>query len=225
MTAADQHTAPTTREARAERLEDRFTTPVVVAALAAVPATFLSMLEGAAGVVGEVVNWASLAVFLVEAVVLFFVTDHRMAWLRRHAAVVALTAIAVPAVVYAVAPVQALRLLAVVRGVGALRIIRVNRILRAGRVVRRRAGIGGRLATGVTIGVTVLAAVFAALVLADPTSTTRAVLDAAYARLGVAVVVAAGAIVGAATYVVVRFRDADEPDEDRGAMGDRGEGT
>lgn len=202
---------PSARERRAARLEGRFTVPVIVAALAAVPATFLSMLDGAPGLVGEVVNWASLAVLVAETVVLFVVTDHRIAWLRRHAATVGLTAIAVPAVVYAVAPAQALRLLTVLRGLGALRILRVNRIVRAGRILRRRGGFDGRAGAFVTVVLTVLAAAFAALVLADPTSTTRVVLDAAYERFGALVVVAAGVIVAAATFVVVRFRL--EPDD------------
>lgn len=206
MTGVDEQREPSTRETRARRLEERFGLPVIVAALASVPATFLSMLEGMPAAVGEAVNWASLGVLVSETVVLFVVTDHRGSWLRRHAPVVALTVVAVPAVVYAVAPVQALRLLGVLRGVGALRILRVGRIVRAGRVLRRRAGLDGRLAAGLTIVLTLLAAVFAALVLADPTSTTRAVLDAAYARFGGALVVAAGAIVAVATYVVVRFR-------------------
>lgn len=197
------------RDEIAARAEERFTVPVVAAALASVPATFLTMMEGSAATLGSVLNYATLAVFASESVVLFVLAGDRLGWLRRHRLPVILTLATVPAVLLALGPVQALRLLRFVRVLGALRIIRVARIVRAGRVLRQRAGLEG-LPARVAVGTaSLLAAVFVALVLADPSSATRRFLDSTlgdYGPAGVVAVLVAGALLAAATFVVVRNR-------------------
>lgn len=191
---------------RADRWERRFTTPVVVAALASVPATFLTMLDGTAATFGHAVNYLSLAVFAAEATILFALAGDRLAWMRRHKVPILVTLATVPAVVFAVGPVQVLRVLRFVRVLGALRILRVGRILRAGRILRERAGLEGRAAK-VSVGLaSALAAVFVALVLADPSSTTRRFLDDTAGNLGLPAVILAGVLLGGATFVVLRYR-------------------
>lgn len=213
MTESDSRTAD-----RAEALERKLALPVIVAALVSVPAVFLTTLDGAAAQMGSVLNWASLAVLTGESVVLFLAAEDRMRWLREHRGMVAVALLAIPAVVFAVGPAQIFRL---VRFIGALRVIRVNRILKAGRILRTRAQLEGVWRNAVAIGVTVIAAVFVALVLTDQTSQTRAWIDEFAQRFGVAPVVVAGLILGAATFVVVRHRvvgdDEEEADDEDGA--------
>lgn len=190
----------------AARAEERFTVPVIVAALASVPATFLTMAEGRAELVGNVVNYLTLAVFAAETVVLFVLAGDRLQWLREHKYMVGVTLVTIPAVVFALGPVQLLRLVRFVRVLGALRILRVGRILRAGRVLRERAGLDG-WAWRASIGaLSVLAAAFVALTLADPSSESRQLLAGVLERLGAPAIVLAGLLLGGATFVVLRYR-------------------
>lgn len=192
---------------RAEELEGRFTVPVILAALASVPAMFLTALEGRPGQVGTAINYATLAVFVAEAVVLFALAGDRRRWLRDHWLLTGVALATVPAVVFAVGPVQVLRL---IRFVGALRVLRVRRIFKAGRILRERAGVSGRLSTALAVAVTVLAAAFVAIVLSDPTGQTRRLLDQsvvpAVQRLGLLPTIVAGLLLAGATVVVWRAR-------------------
>lgn len=195
---------------RADVLQERLAVPVLVAALASIPAVFLTLFDDPARTAGAVLNTLSGAVLVAEVVVLFAVSERKWAWLKRNRALVGMAGLVVPAVVFAVGPVQLLRL---VKVVGALRIIRVGRILKAGRVVRERAGLGERWQKVVGFGVSVLVAVFVAVVLSDPTSHSRQMLDGALGWLGITGVILAGAVLGIATYVVRTTRD-------RGPSGD-----
>lgn len=192
---------------RAEELEGRFTVPVILAALASVPAMFLTALEGRPAQVGTAINYATLAVFVAEAVVLFALAGDRRRWLRDHWLLTGVALATVPAVVFAVGPVQVLRL---IRFVGALRVLRVRRIFKAGRILRERAGVSGRLSTALAVAVTVLAAAFVAIVLSDPTGQTRRLLDEsvvpAVQRVGLLPTVVAGLLLAGATVVVWRAR-------------------
>ena len=177
--------------------------PVLLAALAAVPATFLSMLEGSPARVGEAVNWLSLGVLTAESVVLLALASDRRGWLRTHRLPLLVALATIPAVVLALGPVQVVRL---VRFAGALRIARVGRILRAGRVLRRRLGPDHPLARAVVAGMSVVTAAFVALVLADPTSQTRQLVNGVLGRYGALPPLIAGTIVAAATFVAARRR-------------------
>lgn len=197
---------------RADRLAERLAVPVLVAALASIPATFLTLLDGAWAATGSALNLVSGGVLVAEAVVLYVVAGDKRAWVRRNRWLVVLALLMVPAVVLAVGPVQLLRLL---RLVGALRIIRVRRILKAGQIIRERHELDHRWSRAVTWGLTLLAAGFVAVVLADPSSTSRAWLESVTARVGVLGVLVAGLVVGVATYVVRsnrREEDATEQD-------------
>jgi CsoR family transcriptional regulator, copper-sensing transcriptional repressor len=194
---------PAPVNARAAEAERRFTGPVVLAALASVPATFLTLLDGPAAVAGSVLNAATLAVFSAEAVVLFALAEDRRAWVRRHRYLLLVTIATIPAVLFALGPVQVLRVL---RAVGALRVLRVRRILRAARTLRTRAGLTGPLARGLTALTALACAAFTAVVLADPTSSSRQALDGTMRRFGIVPVLAAGALLAGATYVLARAR-------------------
>ena len=173
--------------------------PVLLAALASVPAVFLTLLDEPARSAGTLINTLSGAVIVAEVVVLFAVSDDKWGWLRRNPGRVALGAAVVAAVIFAVGPLQLLRL---TKTLGALRILRASKLLTAGRILRQRAGLQGPWQQAVGVGLTVLTAVFVALVLSDPTSHSRRVLDGALHWLGVTGVILAGAVLAIATYVL-----------------------
>jgi CsoR family transcriptional regulator, copper-sensing transcriptional repressor len=191
-------------EDRADRAARKLAVPVLIAALASIPATFLTLFEGTVATAGNALNTASGVVLVAETVVLLALAGDKRAWLRRNRWLVGLTIVIVPAVIFAVGPVQILRL---ARVVGALRIIRVRRIFKAGRIIRERHGLDGRWGRILTIGVTLLTAGFVAVVLADPTSRSRQVLDDTLGGFSTLGIVLAGLVVAGATYVVMRDRD------------------
>ena len=192
---------------RADRWQERLAIPVIVAALASVPAIFLTLFDDPYETVGSTINMVSGGVLIAEAVVLFAVSEDRLTWLRNNLWLVALAAVMIPAVVFAVGPVQLLRL---VRVVGALRIIRVKRIFKAGKILRRRAGLNRWWQRIVGFAITALIAAFVGLLLADPSSESRQLLEEATDRFGVAGVLVAGLLLGGATWVVLRYRGDDE---------------
>lgn len=209
---------PTVPVDRADRVAQRLAVPVLVAALASVPAVFLTLFDEPYRSAGTALNTLSGVVLIAETVVLLAVSEHRLQWVRRNPWLVGLAALMIPAVVFAVGPVQLLRL---VRLVGALRIIRVGRIVKAGRIMRQRAGLDTvweRITSGLLIA---LVAAFVALVLADPTSESRRLLDGALQRFGLIGVLLAGALLGAATYIARTQREASADD---GPHGDHADG-
>lgn len=184
--------------------EERLAVPVLVAALASVPAVFLTLLDDPYSTAGTVVNWASGAVLVAEAVVLFAVSTDRRRWLRRHAWLLVLTLVVIVGVVLAVGPVQVLRLL---RVFGALRLVRAGRIIKAARLLRERAGLTGRWSRVPAAIGGLLTAVFVAVILADPTSTSRRLLEGTLGEVGgVVTAVVAGLVLAVATFVVMRQR-------------------
>ena len=192
---------------RYEHWEQRLTVPVVVAALASVPAVFLTLLDGVYETVGLTVNYAAGAVLVAETVVLAVLARDVRAWARQHRWLIGVTVLMVPAVVLAVGPVQLLRL---VHLVGALRFSRASRIIRASNAVRRRAGLTGWRGHLLSGSAGLLVAVFVAVVFSDPTSASRQLLDRALERggtvLSVAVVITGGLVLALSTYVVARSR-------------------
>lgn len=183
---------------RADEFERRMTVPVLVAALASIPAVFLTRAAGTASVIGYVLNWASLGVLVGESAVLLWLSGSVRVWLRRYRWQLIVVAAAVPAVVFVVGPVQLLRL------VQALYVFRARRIVRAGQVVVHRLGLGARLGRWVFAAVVVLAAVFVTIVLADPHSRSRHVVDWIVARIGLVPTILVGLAVAGAAYLVVR---------------------
>lgn len=200
---------------RAQRWEDRLALPVLLAALASVPAVFLTLAQEPYATVGTVVNWLSGAVLVSETVVLLVVSRDRWAWLRRNWLLIALTLGVVAAVVLAVGPLQLLRL---VRVFGALRVVRAGRIVKAVRLLRREGGGGGRWVNVASVVLAVAGVVFVVVVLADPTSASRQLIDDWVGpQLGVALVVLAGLVLAAATFVVARNRQREDRAQEAGA--------
>lgn len=196
------------RDARADRVEERLALPVIIAAAVSVPAVFLTVLtDGTSASIGNALNWASLAVLTAESVVLFLLTGHRLAWLWQHRWKLLVLAVAIPAVIFVVAPAQSLRLMfRIIQFVGALRVLRAGRIIKAGRVLARRIGWDGRWRYLPILAGSVVAAGFVAVVLSDPTSTTRQLIGGLSGWLQVALAVVAAGILAAATFLVLRYR-------------------
>lgn len=204
---------PAEGRSRERHWEERLALPVLVAALASVPAVFLTLLDQPYETVGRVTNWATGAVLVSETVVLFAVSEDKRDWLRRHLWLVLLTVAVIIAVVLAIGPVQLLRLL---RVVGALRLVRAGRIVKAGRILRERAGLSGRWAQLPTVAASLLVAAFVVVVLTDPTSRTRVLIDDVLGRTGGTVAaVVAGLLLAGATFVVMRQRQRDRAEEQR----------
>ncbi|WP_278235176.1 hypothetical protein [Isoptericola sp. AK164] len=191
-----------------ERWERRFAWPVIVAALASVPAVWLTLLSEPYATVGTVGSLLTGAVLLAETVVLFAVSGDKRRWVWQHRWLVVVTLAIVVSAVLAIGPTQLLRL---VRAVGALRLLRARHIVRAGRRVMDHSRLDKRwerVLTGVIIAVV---AAFVAVVLADPTSQSRVLLESlvggpAYVWL----VLLAGLLLSAAVFVLVRARLRDD---------------
>ncbi|MFU8840331.1 MAG: hypothetical protein ACNA8R_06380 [Nitriliruptoraceae bacterium] len=188
---------------RQQRVERAIALPVLIAALASVPAVFLTLFDGRVAQTGSILNGISGAVLIAEAVVLFAVAPDKRRWLSDNRWLVALSVAVLLAVVFAIGPVQLLRL---VRVFGALRIVRVKRIFKAGAIVQERYARDQRWQRATTVLVTVLCATFVAIVLADPTSQSRVWAETAYGWLGPARAVLAGVIIAGATFIVARRR-------------------
>ncbi|MGY2082388.1 hypothetical protein [Blastococcus sp. SYSU DS0539] len=206
---------------REEHWQERLALPVLVAALASIPAMFLTVAEGTLGTAGHVIDVVSGLVLVAETVILLVVAENKRAWLRGHLGLVALTVAVVVAVVFALGPVQILRL---VRTVGALRILRAGRIVKAARSVSDRLGFTGRLAHVAAAGAGVLVAVFVGVVLADPTSRSRDLLTSVLGPISTPLIIAlsgvAGIVLGVATYLLARDPGAGSDAEDDGAPDD-----
>lgn len=204
--------------AREERWQQRLAVPVLVAALAALPAMFLTTFRGAWGTAGHVVDALSGAVLVAETVILLVVAEDRRAWIRGHLGLIGLTLLVVLAVVFALGPVQVLRL---VRTIGALRVLRAGRIVKAARILRERSGATGRLAHVLSVGAGLLVAVFVGVVLADPTSRSHTLVEWVVDDVSTPVVVItsglAGVLLGAATYLLARDPGSGADAEEAGA--------
>lgn len=203
---------------RADRVAERIAIPVLIAALASVPAVFLTLLDQPYETIGTGLNTLSGAVLIAETLVLLAVSENRWAWIKRNRWLVLLVLAIIPAVVFAIGPVQLLRL---ARVVGALRIIRVKRIFKAGKLVRERAGLNRTWERVIGVAVTVLCAAFVAVMLVDPTSTqqlnqlqseSQDAFGNVVNRLGWIGIALAGVILFAATYIVWTNRKRDRSD-------------
>lgn len=187
-----------------EHWEQRLALPVIIAALASVPAVFLTLLDSPYETVGNVVNWLSGAVLVAETVVLFAVSRDKGEWISRHKWLLLLTALVILGVVLAIGPVQLLRLL---RVFGALRLVRAGRIVKAARIMRDRLGLTGQWSKVSYAVAALLVAAFVGVILADPTSRSRRLLDEWLSGTSQVVLsVLAGAVLAVATFLVMRRR-------------------
>lgn len=180
--------------------EERLATPVLLAALASVPATFLTLLDDPYATAGIAVNYVSGAVLVAETAVLLAVSDKKLQWLRDNWLLVVLTLVVIAGVILAVGPLQILRLL---RVFGALRIVRTGRIIKAVRLLRDNDDVNSFWAHIGSLALAGLAIVFVGAVLADPSSTARQLIDAWVSpAVAVILIVLAGLILATATFIV-----------------------
>ena len=133
---------------RQERWAERFSIPMIVAALLVVPALVIEESGSAdAGLrnVADVMNWVIWVAFAAEFLVLLALAPDRRAWLRRHpldAAILILTPPFGPAAI---------------QGARALRLLRVVRLFRLERLARELTTPEGLTYAAVTTVVVVLA--------------------------------------------------------------------
>ncbi|MBB3039842.1 hypothetical protein [Hoyosella altamirensis] len=204
---------------RAEELERRFALPVLIAAIVSVPAVFLTLFDGAAATTGTVLNWLSAVVILGESLILLFVSGDAIRWARRHWWTLAIALVTIPAVLLTFGPVQVLRAL---MWVGAIRLFRVGRIIKAGRILSERTEFGQRR-TRALIGVlTVLAAVFVFVALADPGSESRQIATWTVSQVGVIPTIIAGVLLFSATVITLRYRSSRQDSAETGDGGQDG---
>lgn len=171
---------------------ERYLEPyVLVAAVASVPAVFLATFDGPFAVIGVVLNWLSMVVLTAESALLLWASRDRVRWLRSHWWLVAITVATIPAVVFAVGPVQVLRL---VRVIAAIQLVRVTRLVTVARVLRRRLHLYGPRWHAVRAGLLALAVVFLSALLTDSTSTSRRLLDSAIEYTGPVTVATTGLV-------------------------------
>lgn len=192
------------RNRRAVQVEERLALPVIVASVISVPAVFLTALPGGVALVGKTLNWASSVILLGESVLLFLLSGHRLAWLRSHLWPILIALLAVPAVVFALAPLQVLRLLRLVHVVTALRLLRVNRILGSAEALRRHLRLGAFWQHLEMAMAAAIAAGFLSLVVADPHTKTRELLHTLTTRFGVVPVGIVLVLIGTTAAMVFR---------------------
>lgn len=210
---------------RSAELEQRFSLPVIIAAIASIPAVFLSMMDGTAQTVGNVINYTTLAVFAAEFLTLLWAAEDKRRWVREHKFVILVLLAAIPAVILFVGAVQALRLghlitrflsgithvvsgathflTGATRFVTGLKIAQLRRLFRAFCKLRERTGLRGWRWNAVRGGFVVVGLVGLGLVLADPDSDTRQFLDDLVGAYGVAVLV--GLVLAVAALVAGGF--------------------
>jgi voltage-gated potassium channel len=107
---------------RARRVQERFEWPMVIAALLVIPVVWIDSVNASHTVkaIGNVLNWLTWGAFLVEAVVMLYVSRFPTEWLKSHpldAAVVVLSPPFIP------------------NSFAAIRLFRLFRLLRLGRLL------------------------------------------------------------------------------------------
>lgn len=190
--------------ALAQRIEGRLTLPVVIAVCASIPAVFLTIWSsGQLARAGQIVGWAAGAVLWAEALILLLAAENKLEWLARHKWLLVVCALTLLSLILATGGAQILRLLYVI---GSIRVLRANRIISAAQVLNRRFGLGlwWRSALFGTAGL--IAALFVAVVLADPTAEYVKLLSWIDHNLQIIPIILAGAILGVATWLVARNR-------------------
>ncbi len=193
------------------RWAHRLAVPVLVAALASVPAVWLTLLDDPYRTIGTVGSLLTGAVLLGETVVLFAVSDDKRDWLRRNRWLVVVTLAITVSVLLAIGPTQLLRLL---RAAGALRLLRARHIVKAGRRVLGRSSLSRtwqRVLTGTVVAVV---AAFVAVVLTDPTSRSRVLLEDVVGESAAWwAVVVAGLLLAGSVFVLACARSTDADPE------------
>ncbi|GAB3228671.1 hypothetical protein GCM10027447_21130 [Glycomyces halotolerans] len=205
--------SPRRLTAFAQRIESRLTLPVVIAVCASVPAVFLTIWsDGELVMAGKILGWAAGAVLWAETVILLLAAEHKRKWLMQHKWLLLVSALTLLSLIVAAGGAQILRLLYVI---GSIRILRAKRIITAAQVLNRRFSLGIWWRSALFTGSGVIAAVFVAVVLADPTSEFVNLASWFDHNLEIIPILLAGVILTAATWLVIRGRaEADEKEHE-----------
>ncbi|MGC0141401.1 MULTISPECIES: hypothetical protein [unclassified Pseudactinotalea] len=184
--------------------------PVLIAAIASVPAVFLTLLDEPFEMIGHVGLWLATVVLVVETVVFFLLSPKKIAWVRRNWWLIGLTFAAILAVVFSIGPMQLFR---VGRSVGALRVMRGKQVAKAGESLAKKGQSRRRQLLGKVLA-TVVVGAFVVLALAVPESEARSTLEDFVGEDGVPVAAAAaGVLTMTAMYFLVRSPRSKEEDE------------
>jgi voltage-gated potassium channel len=102
---------------RAQRFEQAFEIPMLVAAALVIPLAVLQETSVPHGwkVFGDVLNWTIWSAFLIEALVMLAVVPDRKRWLRQHPLEVAVVVLTPPLLPKALQSLRVLRLLRLIR--------------------------------------------------------------------------------------------------------------
>ncbi|MFC4337188.1 hypothetical protein [Salininema proteolyticum] len=197
----------------AQRIEDRLTWPVIVAALASIPAVFLTIWnDGEFRVAGLVLGWSAGAVLWAETAILLLAAHNKRVWLATHKWTILVCLLTFITLAFALGGGQILRLISLI---GSMRILRAKRIFSASMVIQRRLGLNGWVKRGVLAGFGILTAAFVAVVLADPTARHVDLFTWIDHNWRIVPIVLAGAILAFSTWLVVKYRsDKAEPEEE-----------
>ncbi|WP_246497999.1 hypothetical protein [Natronoglycomyces albus] len=192
------------------KLENKLTIPVVVAALASIPAVFLTVWGSEQyEMAGHAIGWAAAIVLWVEFVILLMAARNKREWLRTHKWPLTICLLTLVSLVFAAGGAQILRLIHLM---GSIRMLRAKRIWDASLVLRRRMGLNGWWNAVLFGAMGIVVAGFVAMVLTDPTAQHSEVVNWFGQNARIIPIAAAGLILAAATYLVVRnnHEEADE---------------
>lgn len=119
---------PSRQDDAAQRVQAKLEWPVVIAALLTIP--ILVIQESHAGepwlAIGQILNWVTWGVFLIEVVAMLVVTEGRTKWMREHPIDVAVVLLTPP---FAPAAWQAGRVFRLVRLLRLVRVFSLRRLL------------------------------------------------------------------------------------------------
>lgn len=193
-------------------LQYKLRLPVIIAVCASVPAVFLTLgADGQMALAGKVIGWAAGIVLWAESVILLLAAERKREWLWRHKWMLLVCLLTLVSLVLAAGGAQVLRLATLV---GSIRVLRAKRIFNAAQVLGRRFGVIGGWRSWIVMAVGGIAALFTALVLVDPTSQYLELLTWLEGNLRLIPILAAGAILAVATWLVVHVRQDDEPERE-----------
>ncbi len=188
----------------ARRIEGQLTVPVVIAVCASIPAVFLTIwAQGGLALTGQLIGWAAGAVLWAEALILMLASENKIRWLLRHKWMLLVCALTLVSLIAATGGGQILRL---VYAIGSIRLLRANRIISAAQVLNRRFGLGIWWRSALFSAAGLVAAVFVAVVLADPTAEYVKLISWIDHNLQIIPILLAGAILTVATWLVARSR-------------------
>lgn len=182
-------------------LQRRLALPVLISAIASVPAVLLTVwADGMWALIGSRANVAAGVVLWAEWILLIVFAEDKRQWLRANRWSTFVAAVTLPAVVFAMGPTQLLRL---IRVAGTLPVIRLTRIVEAGGVVRRRLGLSGYTKVAVLATTVALCALAVGTLLLDPESATRRFLADLDGRSEPWRMIAAVTVLGVATTAII----------------------